>query len=138
MCWAMIWITIRRVSWVTTGLSRTLYHPQDAPPPRHAPPIPGLYRIFDLTPTSSSSSGFSTPLLSPTTSGTTFPRRVRYRFVSSRRSRVCFSGFYKRAAGVSLHSPGLRYPPEECLYTPLQEFTGGYLYTPPPAHVPRG
>ena len=40
-------------------------------------------------------------------------------------------GFYNEPPEY-LCTPGLRYPPKDCLYTPLQGFTGGYLHTPPP------
>ena len=61
MFWAMIWIVIRVVSWVTTGSLRTLYNPQDGPPPPLASLIPDPSRTFDCTPTSSSTPGLSTP-----------------------------------------------------------------------------
>ena len=148
----MILKKIRVVSWVTTEFSRTLYHPQDGSPHPRAPPIPGFCRIFDCTPTSSSTPGFSTTPPSPNTPGVghlSLPSSIPLRQFAPFEGLLF--GILQRAAGVSLHSGTplhtLGVSPHSSIrvcggvsiltlgvspHSPPRVYEGIYLYSPPP------
>ena len=108
--------------------------PARRPPPRAMPHLFQAFTEYLISPRPLRLLlGFRPPPFpQPPRARSTFPRRARYRFVSSRRSRVYFSGFYKRAAGVPLHS-GTPLPTRGVsLHSSPRVYGGVSLYFPPP------